>query len=183
MRTRLAIPEDARAIAEVHVRSWQAAYATILDPAFLAGLSAQRRALGWQAALGAGESTTVVGEKNGQVVAFVSYGACRDEGAPAHRGEIWAIYAIPQAWGTGVGRQLLHDALAALRTAGKSDCTLWVLADNARGLDFYRRAGFQQVPDSGKVFDLGGRQVQEVQLRLDLRASARPPAGQARPDK
>jgi ribosomal protein S18 acetylase RimI-like enzyme len=164
MRTRRANPEDSDSIAEVHVRSWQAAYAGLLDPAFLAGLSIERRAEHWRAALRVADSTTVVA----QVVAFVSYGACRDEGAPLDRGEIWAIYTSPEAWGKGAGRLLLEEALNALETAGKRDCALWVLSGNSRGLAFYRRAGFQEVPESRKVFELGGRQVEELQWKRPL---------------
>jgi hypothetical protein len=45
---RKATPEDARAIAEVHVKSWRAAYRDLLPQDFLQGLSVDRREQQWQ---------------------------------------------------------------------------------------------------------------------------------------
>ena len=43
---RLATLADARAIAELHVASWRAAYVGILPPAYLEGLSVEEREAG-----------------------------------------------------------------------------------------------------------------------------------------
>ena len=184
--TRRAAPADAEAVAAVHVRSWQAAYAGLMAPAFLAALSVERRAASWRASIDAGETTVRVAERDGQVLAFVSHGRFRPpgptgtpagadaaptapgaaRGATATPGEVWALYAQPDAWGTGAGTALLRAALVDLAAAGHDACALWVLADNARAVAFYRRAGFTEVPGSRQAFEIGGRMLDEVQMRL-----------------
>lgn len=157
-----ATPEDAPAIASVHIRSWQAAYDEILPPAYLASLSVPARSNGWREILRKQESTVLVARRGPQVLGFVSHGPCRDKDAPPDQGEIWALYADPSAWGQGVGRPLLYRALEELRAAGSRTVSLWVLGRNRRGRAFYEACGFRCVPGSEKTFDLGGVNVEEV---------------------
>jgi ribosomal protein S18 acetylase RimI-like enzyme len=164
LRVRAATPTDAAAVATVHIRSWQAAYAHILPHAFLQGLSVETRTAGWQQALQAGESTVVVAAAHEQIVGFVSFGRCRDGGASEHRAEIWALYTSPESWGQGVGRLLLQHALSQIAADGYQDTSLWVLAANARAVCFYERGGFLAVPGSEKRFPLGGVEVDELQF-------------------
>jgi ribosomal protein S18 acetylase RimI-like enzyme len=164
LHIRAATLSDAAAVATVHIRSWQAAYAHILPDAFLKGLSVAMRTTGWQKVLQAGESSVVVAAADEQIVGFVSFGHCRDAGAPERRAEIWALYALPESWGQGVGRQLLQHALAQIAGDGFQDTSLWVLAANARAVCFYERGGFLAVRGSEKRVPLGGVEVEELQF-------------------
>jgi len=155
---------DAAAIATVHISSWQAAYAHLLPDAYLKGLSVETRTTGWQQALQSDASKVAVAATDEQVVGFVSFGRCRDPGAPPSRAEIWALYAAPQAWGQGVGFHLMQHALRQVASDGYADTSLWVLSANARAIRFYGAGGFQLVPGSEKRFPLGGVEVDEVQL-------------------
>lgn len=166
MNIRPAVVADADAIATVHVRSWQAAYAHLLSADFLATLSIEQRARRWADILQAAESAIVVAELAGTVKAFVSFARCRDDQAPEARGEIWALYASPDAWDKGLGRGLLAHALASLRAQGFRETSLWVLSGNARGVRFYSAAGFRPVPGSRKHFTLGGTEVEETRFLL-----------------
>jgi hypothetical protein len=76
-----ALLENAIAIARVHVRSWQVAYAGILGQDFLAHLSVEERAQRWNDILERAETQTLVACQDDRVVGFVSFGRCRDEGA------------------------------------------------------------------------------------------------------
>lgn len=158
--------ENAPEIARVHVDSWKAAYAEILDDEFLANISVKNREQRWCAILQKGESRTLVAQQGESVVGFISFGTCRDEGAAHDCGEIWALYADPGVWGRGVGRALLQHALQELRFTGYSSVSLWVLSQNRRGIAFYEAFGFRRVAGSEKSFELGGRQVDEVRLLL-----------------
>ena len=62
---------------------------------------------------------------------------------PRGLGELAAIYLVPEAWGMGVGRQLMASALAALSDAGYDEALLWVLDTNSRARRFYEAAGWQ----------------------------------------
>jgi hypothetical protein len=62
-------------LARVHVQSWQAAYAGLLDADYLARLSVEERMLSWQRILAAGESSTwVARDDGGRVQAFSATG-------------------------------------------------------------------------------------------------------------
>ncbi|MBK9136765.1 MAG: hypothetical protein IPM15_21045 [Betaproteobacteria bacterium] len=58
----------------------------------------------------------------------------------------------------------------ALRAEERREVSLWVLSGNARGVGFYRAAGLAPVAGSAQRFDLGGRQVEEVQMLRSLDA-------------
>ena len=158
---------DAPQIAAIHVRSWQVAYSGILSSEFLDSLSTERRTAQWQDILHKQESQTLVAHLPEGIAGFVSYGHWRDEHASELQGEIWALYAKPEAWGSGVGRALLGAAVRELRSLGRQSVLLWVLAKNTRGVRFYENFGFKPVHGSSKLFELGGRQVEEVCLRLE----------------
>ena len=165
MEVRPATAEDATGIAEAHIRSWQAAYVDILDPAFLQSLSVERRSAQWREILEKQESRTLVARDQSGIAGFVSFGHWRDEETAQDHGEVWALYARPETWGQGIGRGLLTAALDELRASGRSTVSLWVLSANARAVRFYRSGGFKPVEGSAKTFELGGRAVEELCLR------------------
>lgn len=160
-----ALVDDAEGIAQVHVRTWQAAYAGIVAAAFLDGLSVARRAVQWRDILPQQASQTFVARRGGAVAGFVSTGPWRDAPEAADHGEIWALYVAPAAWGSGLAQALMDVALRTLRAQGRTTVSLWVLSRNARAIRFYAGVGFAPVAGSTKTFDLGGAPVDEVCLR------------------
>jgi GNAT superfamily N-acetyltransferase len=141
-------PDDAEAIARVHIHGWQAGYAGIMPTEVLARLNpaawAQRRR-----DLGTADPehpfTTLVAEVDGTVTGFATFGPYRNDQDradldPAY-GEIVTMYVEPARWGTGLGRALLTAARAGLAERGWVEYRLWVLADNVRARHFYERAG------------------------------------------
>lgn len=119
---------DAPAIGEVHVRSWQAAYAGLIPDDFLAGLSAASRAASWARLIGDG-NRVLVAEEDGVVAGFAAYGD----------GRLYALYLLPEYWGRGLGRAL-HDRVVE-EMSGDS-AILWVLSTNERAKAFYVRQGW-----------------------------------------
>lgn len=141
---RRATLEDARAIAGVHVRSWQTGYRGLVSDEILDGLSVADREATWQTLLqnSVEEAFTVVAERDGRVLGFCSMIApSRDDDAGGGTCEVAAIYVEPERWRTGVGSMLLVAALREL-DGSWDEVTLWVFADNAGALAFYRRFGF-----------------------------------------
>ncbi|PZG19261.1 N-acetyltransferase [Micromonospora craterilacus] len=141
-------PADAEAIAQVHVRGWQAGYAGIMPDEVLDRLNpvawAQRRRN-----LGTADPdhpfTTLLAEIDGQLAGFTTFGPYRnnqDRGDldPAY-GEVLAMYVTPDHWGDGTATALLAAARAGLIERGWTEYRLWVLADNQRARRFYQRAG------------------------------------------
>jgi GNAT superfamily N-acetyltransferase len=163
MLVRGAVPGDAEAIAEVHVRSWQGAYAHVFPAEGLARLDASRRAAHWRARIAGGETVLVTDDVTG----FASVGASQDPDA-AGLGELYAIYVTPEHWDTGAGRALMAGALDALREAGFGEAVLWVLEDNPRARRFYERAGWT-ADGAVKEDEFLGTRVREVRYRISLR--------------
>jgi ribosomal protein S18 acetylase RimI-like enzyme len=167
MKIAPATPQDAAAIAALHVGAWQAAYAGLLAPEYLASLSIDDRAARWRQILEASASQTrvAIGD-DASIHGFVSHGPNRDPAAQPDHGEIWALYVAPGHWGQGVGRALLSDALRELQAVGRVKVRLWVLAENQRAIRFYVTRGFARMPGSTRTIELGGRKLEEVAYAL-----------------
>jgi ribosomal protein S18 acetylase RimI-like enzyme len=163
MRIRRARAEDAAALAEVHVRTWQAAYEHVFGAERLASLDVAARTRRWESWLADDESVFVGEDDAGRVVAFSWVGASRDDDA---EGELFAIYALPHAWGSGAGPALMRAAIDALRDAGYRDAILWVLEDNPRARRFYEREGWHL--DGRREEEFLGVAVAEVRYRIEL---------------
>ena len=164
---------DCRALAAIHVASWQAAYASLLPAEYLASLSVADREESWTSILETSASRTLVVKQEGRALGFVTFGRCRDEGAGARKGEVWALYVAPQAWACGVGWALWEAARVLMLHQGFTEVSLWVLSGNARGLRFYESAGFERVPHPPQFFERSGVKLPELRL-LFSRMSAHP---------
>jgi ribosomal protein S18 acetylase RimI-like enzyme len=171
VRIRRARPTDARAIAQVHVDTWQAAYRDLLPSKLLTALSVERRAAFWESELKPtpAERMPWIAESNGEVVGFVSSGPSRDADAIPATGEVYAIYVLPDCWDKGVGRDLLRHAEHDLLADGYSVASLWVLAGNVRARQFYERSGWSV--DATRTDEFGDVEVEEVRYRKRLEAS------------
>ncbi|MEU8156766.1 GNAT family N-acetyltransferase [Micromonospora sp. NPDC048986] len=168
-------PDDAEAVARVHVHGWQAGYAGFMPDEVLGRLNvvawAQRRR-----DVGTADPehpfTTVLGEVDGLVVGFTTFGPYRrnqdrDDLDPTV-GEVVALYVEPAHWGDGTAAALLDAARSGLSERGWAGYRAWVLADNRRARRFCERVGLSpdgerstyQVPLAG-----GGPPVGLVELR------------------
>jgi ribosomal protein S18 acetylase RimI-like enzyme len=162
---RIAEATDADAIARVHVRSWQEAYAGIVPAEYLAELDVSARSAFWAEALRNGPHDhirTWVAQTPADVVGFVTLGPSRDEDAGHGDREIYSIYLDPGTWGHGVARDLMRAVIADV--ADRSPISLWVLAANERARHFYRRNGFH--PDgTERLKEVGGTDLLEMRYR------------------
>jgi GNAT superfamily N-acetyltransferase len=154
---------DAAGIGLVHVRSWQSAYRGKVPQGHLDGLDPARRAEVWRRIMeetdpSRGWVYTSVAEGGG-ITGFVSFGPSRDgDTDPRVTGEVFAIYADPDAWGTSAGRALMASAVAELARLGYADAILWVLDANDRARRFYALAGWEEdgmsKTDGSRGFDI-----------------------------
>lgn len=144
MRIREAEPRDARAIAQVHVSSWQAAYRGHLTDEYLDGLTVEDRLEQHRRTLEEPRADwrTWIAEDAGRVAGFAVTGPSEDADAEDRTGEVYAIYLDPERVGTGLGRALFEHAVGDLRERGFTQATLWVLASNERARRFYEVAGW-----------------------------------------
>jgi GNAT superfamily N-acetyltransferase len=154
------------------VRSWQAAYRGLLPDAYLDQLDVEARRVGWAQTIAETDwprsGTLVATEANANVVGFAHLGPTRDDDLdPAVVGELAAIYALPEVWGSGVGRRLMVAAVNVLRDAGFGDAILWVLEGNDRAQRFYEIGGWV-LDGTAKDIVIADTSLAEVRYRLVL---------------
>lgn len=157
--------DDAPAIARVHIASWQEAYAGIVPADVLDNLDVARREEQWRDWLERGPQESIriwLAAKGPDVVGFSSLGPSRDEDADRRTSEIYTIYLLPSAWGSGAARELMRTMLA--EPEAEDPITLWVLSDNERARHFYRRHGFAH-DGTERIESFGGAQLLEVRYR------------------
>lgn len=163
---RLAVPSDAQAIASIHVQAWQAAYAHIFPATFLAGLDVARRTEAWRQLLAEAIDVTLVAERDGAVVGWISGGLSDDADADG-AAEIKAIYIAPAFWHRGIGRSLMAAINPRLPVA--PHVLLWVLSENRQALDFYGALGYR--PDGVRQeIERGGVRTEKLRLKNGLRS-------------
>ncbi|WP_146359411.1 GNAT family N-acetyltransferase [Arthrobacter yangruifuii] len=139
---RRAVSGDAEDFVSVHLQSWRESYAHVLGEEVFrrreadrtAAVEHRRAALAEQAADPAIRNWLAHAE-DGRLLGFASAGPARDADVDVAL-ELWSIYVLAEAYGTGVGQALLEHAVDT------DPAYVWVLEDNARAQAFYRRNGF-----------------------------------------
>ena len=116
---REAVFDDAAGIADVHVRSWRAAYRDILPAAYLDGMSDIRHAAMWADVLDQPDRIGVTLIAEAEKNCIIGFADCsRERGTTARdQGEITALYVVPDWQRRGVGLW----------------CRLWRAGNGARG--------------------------------------------------
>lgn len=166
---RPAAPRDAKAIAEIHVASWQTAYKDLMPEEDLKNLSVEKRQAFWREAIEYSEPQLLVATEAEELVGFVGFDRSRDKGTKSTTGEIWALYVAPAHWRKGAGLALWDGAREGLKEEGCTQVTLWVLLGNERALGFYERAaGFKREMTSLKTVAVGSVKLEEIRLKREV---------------
>jgi ribosomal protein S18 acetylase RimI-like enzyme len=166
---RWAVPADALALAEIHVRAWQVGYRDLLPDSLLASLSAAARLPRWQERLAETTARVLVAELDGRAAGWLVIGAQRDEDLDRQRiGEIYAVYVHPDFWRHGCGAALLARARVELHAQGFAEASLWVLRENLRAIRFYEALGFWADGASKIEHNRDGVAFDEVRYRCTL---------------
>lgn len=128
---RVAKLSDAVAISDIHIRSWQTAYAGIFPTDYLAKLDRIQRLRFWQHLLADADACrhVLVAETKDKVIGFLSHGAARDAQFQEWR-EIYAFYIDPDFQSSGIGTALLNQTLTQIQNRGDMGAYLWVIAAN-----------------------------------------------------
>ena len=140
---RPATPDDAEAIAEVHLQSHVETYPPLVGAESYWPSSREARLRQWEQALG-GHGIAFVALGDGRVVGFIH----------ALGDRITTLYLLAAWQRRGIGRALLRRLLAGLAGRGIRTASFAVLAVNARALSFYesqdaRQTGVVTVEEPG----------------------------------
>lgn len=163
---RPATTRDAKAIAEIHVATWHAAYKDLMPEEFLQKATVEKRLAFWREAIEYSEPQLLVATDGDEVIGFVGFDRSRDAGTKSTTGEIWAMYVAPEHWSKGAGLALWDGAREGLKEEGCTQVTLWVLLRNERALRFYEQAaGFKREMPSLKTVAFGSVKLEEIRLK------------------
>ena len=143
---RRATPDDAPALADLHLDGWDDAYTGLMDQSILDERRANltRRIERWREILAEPHGNLLAVGPEG-LVGFAGAGPGRDNDVDLDL-ELMALYVRAAWWGTGIGYALLREAI------GDRAAYLWVLDGNDRAMAFYRRHGFSD--EGGRKPDL-----------------------------
>lgn len=165
---RQAVPDDALAVADVHVRSWQAAYRGLMPEEYLAQLRAEDRAKFYDFSMDEpGKPFTQVSLIDGAICGFVVTMPSRLPEMPDH-GEICALYVAPEHWRSGTGSALMAAAFQRLTSQEFKSAYLWLLAGNLRGEQFYQHHGWMRDGTSKEETIFGVTVSEERFIRTSL---------------
>lgn len=166
-------PTDARAIATIHVKTWQYAYKGQIPDSYLKALSIKERTQGWQKQITKPDKGvhTLVLTIDRKIVGWCTAGASRDDDAQSQIGEIYGIYIHPDYIGKKLGTRLITHALNILKEEGYKKATLWVLKTNKKTRKWYKKNGFK--PDGKKKTEKKGSvELSEVRYVKNLEQHA-----------
>jgi ribosomal protein S18 acetylase RimI-like enzyme len=149
---RPAEPQDALAIAEVHVASWRTTYRGIVPDVYLSGMHPDRVAARWRVAISNSELLLVASSTNSKLVGFIVGGVIRSP-LPGYDAEVYAMYLLAEAQRHGIGSALLRELAKTLWQRKLRSLSVWVLAANS-AQKFYQRMG--AVPLSERIMEIGG---------------------------
>ncbi|TCP50155.1 L-amino acid N-acyltransferase YncA [Tamaricihabitans halophyticus] len=183
---RTASPADAGSVADIHLRTWQTAYAALLPEQVLAELDIEQTRSAWLDAIEHPASTVFLATEGGTAVGFCVAGpspeadaANADGSLPedsAHTGLISSLLVEPR-WGRrGHGGRLLAAAAEALRERGARRGITWIPEADEASLGLYRdRAGWQ--PDGTvRTLDAAGQPLREIRVAGPLELTLVEPA-------
>jgi|SRR5580658_3496213 ribosomal protein S18 acetylase RimI-like enzyme len=156
---RIATPDDAQALATMHIASWHETYSGLLPNKMLAALSVAPRAAAWSKILleaGAGNSTVVyLAERQGTIIGFGSCGVQRTESLKekGYDGEISSVYVLREFQKRKIGTHLFRAMSSDLISRGFNAAALWVLRENLRARRFYEHFGGKVISERDDVRD------------------------------
>jgi len=140
---RLARPEDAPAIARVHVAVWHSTYRGLIADALIDKVTLEQREAMWTDILTAYTAThpVLVAEDFGiGICGFGNAGPLRGEEVQGYSGEFKTLYLLPAYQRRGIGRALLGRLAVELLQRGHASALAWVLASNP-ACGFYEAMG------------------------------------------
>jgi len=158
--------DDVSTMACIHVASKQAAYADIVDEAFLQSKTHAEYEAKWQTWLAQEGIDVLLLLENDAPAGFISYGRMQtpppgtSKIRPQYTAEIFAIHIHPDHWRKGLGKTLIQHAAKTLKDEKHSSLCLWVLGKNERATKFYDALGGSRL--GKRNVEVGPNKLKEV---------------------
>ncbi|WP_340646804.1 GNAT family N-acetyltransferase [Phenylobacterium sp.] len=162
-------PDDAPALAQVHVASWRETYRGLLPDSFLDRMSVPVNTRRFSKSLvspAEHEITLAVADRTG-IVGYAAGGPSRTR--LAGESEVTTLYVLRPHQGQDLGRRLLMAAARVFADQGATSLMISVLRDNLPARGFYEHLGGQA--DAPRKEQGPGGLMYEVSYRwADIRA-------------
>lgn len=143
---RLAVPDDAAALAALRIRTFTETFGHLYRPEDLADFLGKDTEANWRSELGSADYVVRLAVADGEVVGFVKLGPptlpVDPDRVPI---ELRQFYLRAPWHGTGVADAMMRWALAEARGRGAKAIYLSVYSENHRARRFYERHGFELV--------------------------------------
>jgi len=138
-------PADAAGLGRVHVRSWRETYPGLLPQAYLNRMSPTIHARRFRQQLMRAQAgaVTLIAEGAEAAVGYAQ-GSILKGGDRAADAEVFTLYVLRAAQGSGLGRALLRATARVLKAEGAGSLMLFVLSGNDRARGFYEHLGGAQ---------------------------------------
>jgi ribosomal protein S18 acetylase RimI-like enzyme len=135
-------PADAAELGRVHVRSWRETYPGLLPQAYLNRMTPTIHARRFRQQLMRAQpgSVTLIAEGAQQAVGYAQ-GSILKRDDRAADAEVFTLYVLRAAQGSGLGRALLRATARVLKAEGATSLMLFVLSGNDRARGFYEHLG------------------------------------------
>lgn len=177
---------DADAIATAHIDGWRVAYRGLLPDEYLDATefaTSRRdrwRAWAWKSVTDSCLFVVTIDKRVGgfchagpeqvQPERYQSAAPASPVPAGTGRGEVYAFYLHPSAWGSGGAGALMSRCEEFLRDEGYGTAILWVLRDNPRARSFYEKAGWHPTGRTSSFVlpNVPGTSLPEVEYEVRL---------------
>ena len=154
---RAALPKDAPALAELHMRAWEDAYRNILPEEAIRKVNAGRMCQ-WPELLRDPSQHHFVAQCEDEIAGFIGIRPWHDSGEYG-AGEIGGLYVAAKYWNRGIGSALLAQGIRELLSRNMRPIRLWVLENNLRARRFYENNRFRY-DGTRKEVVIGTRQIE-----------------------
>jgi RimJ/RimL family protein N-acetyltransferase len=169
LKIRTPTVEEAKAIAQVHMKSGQATYHNILPDSYFRNLSLEKRTESWMNRIINKDWRIFVSELNSKITGCAWFGPCRETDFDSlTTWELYSIYILPDEWGKGHGTALLKEAVNQARSLSINSLYLWVFKNNFRSRRFYANRGMIFDSKRVKLTEWEGISVPEVRYFVRL---------------
>jgi len=170
---RLALPNQAAAIAELQRRSWSATLPADTAQQLLSSIDLATMTDSWRAAIERpplAQLRVLVAVTTDRVVGFAAVGPSDDPDTEVSQDGLVAEFSIdPLAWRQGHGSRLLNACVDTLRADGFTRATWWVRADDDVLRAFLTEAGWDADGAHTEVgFAEDGARVKLVRLHTAI---------------
>lgn len=162
---RLAVPADAPDMAEVLMRSWEAAYKDIIPAEFIRAKNATRLELFRRVITDENMHAYVI-VHDGKTIGILRVAPPQDADVGDECYELHYLYLHPDYFRQGAGTRAMDFAFDTARNAHKQSMTVWVLAENVNAIRFYEKCGF--AADGKTETTEHGKTLERIRMRRDL---------------